>query len=399
MVTAKTLKSACAAAQKVLDGHVAQGHVSGMVALIGHGAERHVLTAGSKGLGADPMRRDTLFRIASMTKPVTAAAAMMLIEDGKLRLDEPVDRLLPELAHRRVLKAIDGPLDDTTPARRPITVEDLLTFRLGFGIVLGPPDSTPIQRAISEQGLMGFGMPDPTSPHDPDEWLRRLATLPLMAQPGEQWLYTTGSNVLGVLTARASGRSLPAFFQERIFTPLGMQDTAFYVPPDKRDRLASAYRPGASGLELYDDAAQSRWSAPPALPAGDSGLVSTVDDFFAFSQFLLHRGRVDGRQLLANTSIAAMTRDHLTPAQRAGGALILGADHGWGYGMAVALKDTAEGIPAGAYRWNGGFGTSWVTDPQSGVTAILLTQTLFQSADPPAVHKDFWRAVFRPDVA
>jgi CubicO group peptidase (beta-lactamase class C family) len=367
------------------------------VALIGHGDASQVVTIGTKALGgADPMRRDTIFRIASMTKPITAAAAMLLIEEGKLRLDEPVVRLLPELANRRVLKRIDSPLDDTVPARRAITVEDLLIFRLGLGMVPAPPDSFPIQRAITELGLVGFGLPDPTSPYDPDEWMRRLGTLPLMAQPGEQWLYTAGSDVLGVLTARASGQSLPMFLQERIFAPLGMKDTSFFVPPDKLDRLPVGYLPKPGGLEVYDEAATSAWSKPPAFPAGDAGLVSTVDDYFAFSRLLLRRGRVGDRQLLSAASVRAMTKDHLTPAQRTGGRIFLGPNHGWGYGMAIEIKTSAEGIPAGAYGWSGGLGTSWEADPRSDVTAILMTQTMFDSPDTPAVHKDFWRAVFHP---
>ena len=385
------------ALRDVLQGHVARGYTSGAVALISHGEDSHVVTVGAHSLGGtDPMRRDTIFRVASMTKPITATAAMMLIEDGRLRLDEPVDRLLPELANRRVLKRIDGPLDDTEPAERAITIEDLLTFRLGLGLILAPSGTYPIQRAIAELGIVGFGPPDPTSPHDPDEWLQRLATLPLMAQPGEQWLYTTGSNVLGVLIARASRQSLPAFLQERIFAPLGMVDTAFHVPPEKLDRLPTGYRPMAGSLEAYDEPARSGWCTPPAFPAGDAGLVSTVDDFFAFSRFLLRRGRTGNRQLLSEASVAAMTKDHLTPAQRAGGQMILGPDRGWGYGMAVVLGTTADGIPAGTCGWSGGLGTTWVADPRSDLTAILMTQTMFTSPDPPQVHKDFWRVVFRP---
>jgi CubicO group peptidase (beta-lactamase class C family) len=368
--------------------------------MVGDADGAQVLAIGASAVGgADPMRRDTIFRIASMTKPVTAAAAMMLIEEGKLRLDEPVDRLLPELAGRRVMKKIDGPVDDTVPAERPITVEDLLTFRLGLGMALAPPRAWPIQRAIADLGLVGFGPPDPGSPLDPDEWMRRLGTLPLMAQPGERWLYTAGSNVLGVLVARAAGRPLPAFLEERIFEPLGMKDTAFHVPAGKLARLPAAYRTAPSGLARYDEPAHSRWAVPPAFPAGDSGLVSTVDDSLAFSRLLLAGGRAGGSRLLAEASVAAMTRDHLTPAQRAGGEVILGAGRGWGYGMSVVLSATAEGIPAGAFGWNGGLGTSWLAEPATGLTVILMTQTMFDRADPPDVHKDLWRAVFGPSVA
>jgi CubicO group peptidase (beta-lactamase class C family) len=344
--------------------------------------------------GLAPMRRDTIFRITSMTKPVTAAAAMMLVEDGRLRLDEPVDRLLPELAGRRVLKRIDGPLDDTVAANRPIVVEDLLSFRLGLGIVLAPPGAYPIQRAIAELDLLGFGPPDPSVPYDPDEWIRRLGTLPLMAQPGETWMYTTGSNVLGVLIARASGRSLPAFLQDRIFAPLGMTDTGFHVPPEKLGRLPTCYRPTPEGLLLYDDPADSAWARPPAFPQGDAGLVSTVDDYFAFSRLLSRKGRVDRRHLLSQASVEAMTHNHLTPEQGATGGVILAADHGWGYGLAVALKDTGDGEPAGSYGWSGGFGTSWLVEPSTDRTSIVMTQTMFGSPEPPTLHQDVWRAVF-----
>ena len=165
------------------------------------------------------MRRDTIFRIASMTKPVTATAVMMLVEEGQLRLDEPVDRLLPELANRGVLRRIDAELDDTVPARRPITVEDLLTFRCGHGLILAPPGRYPIQKAIADLGI--FGPPDRALPLEGDAWMQRLSGLPLLAQPGEDWLYGTGSNIQGVLVARASGQSLSRFCEERIFRPLG----------------------------------------------------------------------------------------------------------------------------------------------------------------------------------
>jgi CubicO group peptidase (beta-lactamase class C family) len=170
----------------LMAGHVQRGAVPGVVTLVSRRGKVHVNVVGAKALGGgDPIRRDTIFRITSMTKPITAAAAMILVEECKLRLDEPVDRLLPELAHRKVLRRIDGPLEDTVPATRPITLRDLLTFRMGFGLIWGPPDKYPIQRAISELQIVGFGPPNQATPYDPDEWLRRLATLPLMHQPGE----------------------------------------------------------------------------------------------------------------------------------------------------------------------------------------------------------------------
>jgi len=206
--------------REVMAGHVERGVMPGLVTVVSRRGETHVETIGMKAMGGtQPMARDTLFRIASMTKPITAAAAMILVEECKLRLDDPVDTLLPELANRRVLKSLDGPVDDTVPANRPITLRDLLTFRLGFGMLLAPPGAYPIQAAIDEAG---FAPGPESSPLTPDQWMKNLGSLPLLHQPGEGWMYHTGSDVLGVLIARATGRSLEAFLAERIVGPLGM---------------------------------------------------------------------------------------------------------------------------------------------------------------------------------
>ena len=206
--------------------------------LVSRRGEVEVDVIGAKAAGgSEPLRRDSLFRISSMTKPITAAAAMILVEESRLQLDEPVDRLLPELSDRRVLRRIDGPLDDTVPARRAITLRDLLTFRMGFGLLWGPQDATPIQRAARDLHLVAFGPPAPRAQPAPDVWMRRFGTLPLMHQPGEAWLYNTGSDVLGVLVARAAGQPLETFLGERIFEPLDMKDTGFSVPASKHARL------------------------------------------------------------------------------------------------------------------------------------------------------------------
>jgi CubicO group peptidase (beta-lactamase class C family) len=396
---AREVKTIALAVGTVLRRHIDTGYVSGAVALIARADEAELVIIGDKSRERpDPMRRDSIFRISSMTKPITAAATMMLIDDGWLRLKDPVQRWLPELAHRRVLRHIGGPLDDTVPAKRPITVEDLLTFRCGLGIILTPPDTYPMQRQISALQLVGFGPPDPASPITPDEWLKRLATLPLMAQPGEQWIYNTGSYILGVLLARVTGTSFPELLQRRVFEPLGMKDTGFFVPAGNRERLVSAYRLEAGRPQLEDAPATSAWSSAPAFPDGGAGLVSTADDYHAFSHWLLAQGRIGRRRLLSPASIALMTTDRLTPAQRLAGAPILGAGRGWGYGMSVVVASSAQGLPVGTYGWNGGLGTTWVADPQSGVTAILLTQTQFTSPAVPAVHQEFWHAVFSPSL-
>jgi CubicO group peptidase (beta-lactamase class C family) len=378
-----------------LQAGVASGYTPGCIAWIGHRDDGDAIVVGSRSHAhAVPLTRDCIFRISSMTKPVTAAAALMLVEEGKLRLQEPVERLLPELANRKVLRRPEGALDDTEPARRSVTVEDLLTLRLGWGLILAPPDATPLQRRIRELQLLGFGPPEPSSPLTPDEWLKRLGSLPLMAQPGERWLYNTGSYVLGALVARASGKALPVFMQERIFGPLGMKDTGFSVPAGKISRLVDACRRNSGKLEVYDPAATSRWSHTPAFPDGGAGLVSTIDDYAAFSRMLLQRGEHNGRRILSEASVAAMTSNQLTPGQSLQGAPILEAGRGWGYGVSVVGSESAQSLPAGAYGWNGGLGSSWLAAPRSGTTAILLTMTAFDSPETPPLHRQFWQNVF-----
>ena len=381
-----------------LERHIAQGYAPGVVALISRGDQTHVLPLGTKAFGDPaPMPRNALFRIASMTKAITAAAVMILVEDGKVRLDEPIDRLLPELADRKVLRRIDGALDDTVPAVRPITVEDLLTFRLGLGVVFAAPGSTPILRAIESLQICGFGPPNPTQPFGPDEWMKRLGTLPLMHQPGARWMYTTGSDIQGVLIARASGKSLPAFFQERILGPLGMTDTAYGIPRAKLDRFTTAYRQENGQVVARDLPTASRWEHEPLFPEGDSGLISTAEDYLAFARMLLAGGTYGDKRLLSEASVRAMTTDHLSTAQRTepDAEAILTKGRGWAYGLSVVTDPSPRGPAEDAIGWNGGAGTSWISDPRRDLTAILLTQREFESPDPPAIHKEFWAAAYQ----
>jgi CubicO group peptidase (beta-lactamase class C family) len=383
----------------VMAGFVERGEVPGLVALISRRGETHVEALGMKTLGGSgPIQRDTIFRIASMTKPITAAAAMILVEECKLRLDDPVDELLPELADRRALKRLDGPLDDTEPAKRSITLRDLLTFRMGFGIVMGPPGTYPIQTAADDL-LLGQGPPKPLLPPAPDEWIRRFGTLPLMHQPGEKWMYHTGSDVLGVLIARASGQPFEIFLRERIFEPLGMEDTAFGVPASKVDRLATAYSTNfkTGALEFYDSAEGGQWSQPPAFPSGGGGLVSTIDDYFAFGRMMLNHGRHNGGRIVSRPSVETMTIDHLTPAQKALSGLVPGYfdGHGWGFGVAVVTRREDVAAPVGSYGWDGGLGTSWRSDPSEDMVTILLTQASWTSPVPPRVSRDFRTAAYQ----
>ena len=381
----------------VMAGYVERGEVPGIVTAVSRRGDAHVDAIGTKAVGGGaPVARDTIFRIASMTKPIIAVATLILVEECVLRLDEPVDRLLPELAGRRVLRALDAALDDTVPAQRPITVRDLLTFRMGFGIVMAPPDTYPIQRAMTEL-LLGQGPPGASTP-PPDEWLRRLGTLPLMYQPGERWVYHTGSDVLGVLIARAAGQPLEAFLRERIFEPLGMRDTGFSVPAAGLDRLATSYwtNPQTRALDLYDDAKTGQWSRPPAFPSGGGGLVSTVDDYMAFGQMMLNAGRHERTRILSRASIETMTTDQLTPAQKAVSGLINDYfdSHGWGFGVAMVTRRTDVAGSIGSFGWDGGLGTSWRSDPREEMVGILLTQASWTSPNPPNVALDFWTSAY-----
>jgi CubicO group peptidase (beta-lactamase class C family) len=383
----------------VLAGYVERGEVPGIVSLVSRRGEVHVDAIGMKAVGgSDPIRRDTIFRIASMTKPIAAAAAMILVEECKLRLDEPVDRLLPELADRSVLRRLDGPLDDVVPANRAISLRDLLTFRMGFGIVMAPPGSYPIQQAVAELQLFE-GPPRPLTTPEPDEWIRRLGTLPLMHQPGERWLYHTGSDVLGVLVARASGQPFETFLRERLFEPLGMKDTGFSVPAAKLDRLATSYwtNPATGAVELFDAAEGGQWSRPPAFPSGGGGLVSTVDDYLAFGRMMLNRGKHGSERILSRPSVDTMTTDHLTDEQKAASGLLPGYfdSRGWGFGVSVVTRREDLAGSIGRFGWDGGLGTSWCSDPKEDLVGILMTQRAWTSPNPPDVCRDFWTLAYQ----
>jgi CubicO group peptidase (beta-lactamase class C family) len=391
--------AARASVRDVMEDLVAQGAIPGAVWLLARGHHVHVDSVGVTTVdGSAPMRRDTIFRIASMTKAVTAAAVMMLVEDGKLALDAPAQRWLPELANRRVLRRIDGPIDDTVPAQRPITVRELMNFTFGFGML--PDPALPIQRAVDDLQLVN-GPPVPMTPHDPDEWMRRFGTLPLMHQPGAQWMYNTGSLIQGVLVRRAARQDFAAFLRERIFGPLGMRDTDFFVPPSKLDRFAGVayFTDPASGEKTRMDAdgAASAYASPPVFPSGAGGLVSTVDDYFSFARMLLNGGVHGRRRLLSARSVRAMTSDQLTPEQRAASSFDyfmpgFFATRGWGYGVSVVTHpDDTSRVP-GRYGWDGGFGTSWFNDPNRDLVGIVMTQSvdfLFAGG-----RDDFWRAVY-----
>lgn len=328
-----------------------------------------------------------------MTKPIVAVAALILVEEYKLRLDDPVDALLPELADRRVLVDARGPIDGATvAARRPITLQDVLTFRLGMGMDFAAPWPQPFLDALAEREL-GAGPPEPQVPPPPDEWMRHLSTLPLLHQPGERWLYNTGADVLGVLIARAAGRSLDELLREHVFEPLGMVDTGFSVADI--DRFGTVYGTDPTGERFVFDPPDGQWATPPAFPSGAAGLVSTVDDLHAFGRMLLSGGRLpDGSRLLSRASIDAMTTDQIAVASGAPGPLPDGSQ-GWGFGVGVQIRRTALAPPIGGYGWAGGMGSLWTNDPTNELLGVILTSDAFAGPfPPPAVIQDFWTGAY-----
>jgi CubicO group peptidase (beta-lactamase class C family) len=369
--------------EEIVETAVARGDAPGVVAAVGRGDEGYVAAAGVMAAGGPPMRSDTLFRIASITKPVTAAVVLSLVEDGLLGLEEPVDRLLPELADRRVLRRPDGPLTDTIRAGRAVTTRDLLTFTWGFGMqgaMFMAPEPWPIVSAVAERELGSFGPPQPDTTPEPDTFMARLGELPLLAQPGERWLYSAGSQVLGVLAARAAGAPFEDVMREQVLAPLGMDDTAFYA--SDTSRLATAYE-RRDGELAVSDPPDGQWSRPPRFPDGAGGLVSTAEDLLRFGRMLLLPG---GNPVLTAGTVAEMTSDQLTPAQlaRVWPGFSFLDDRGWGYGVSV----TDWG-----YTWDGGFGTAWSNVPAQDLTVVVLTQRAVDETGLPAVCEEVRTAI------
>jgi CubicO group peptidase (beta-lactamase class C family) len=371
----------------ILQTYVGNGSVPGAVGLMARGDRVEVAAAGSADVGGtSPMARDSIFRVASITKPITAAAVMMLVEDRRIALEDPVRQWLPELASPAVVRTPASPVDDVVPAVRPITVADLLTFRAGYGF---PSDfSLPAVGLLFSE--LKQGPPQPQLVAAPDEWMAALSRIPLLHQPGEAWLYNTCSDIAGVLIARVSGRPLPEFLAERLFGPLGMVDTGFDVPAGKLARFTSYYRTDpAGGLELVD-APGGQWSSLPAFPSAAGGLVSTVDDWHSFARMLLAGGRAGGRQLLSPASVRQMTTDQLTQPQRDASRLFL-EGQGWGFGGSVDVEAIDPWNVPGRYGWVGGTGTAAHITPSTGTVSILLSQMEMAGPTAPALMRDFWR--------
>ena len=349
-----------------------------IVGLRDHG-ETTVEALGMTGPGGeDALSVDALVRISSNTKPMVAALTLLLAQDGVLALDDPVERFLPELADRRVLRRLDGPIHQTEPARHAMTIEDLLTMRMGFGWVF-ESECPAVAKAIELE--LGFGPPDPRGPPRPEEWIARFATLPLLEQPASVWRYELAFAVLGVLVSRAAGCPLDVALTDRLLGPLGMTDTAFVADPE---RLVPAFVRHENILAPFDGVADSRWATSPRFPDARGGLVSTAADLLRFAGMLLDHGS----GLLTPASVAAMTTDQLTPEQRAGPSAVTFLDSGgWGYGVGVAHSAAGR-----RYGWGGGLGTLWYSWPDHDLAAVLLTQVLPPS---PEVFNTFTNTVER----
>jgi len=349
---------------------VASGLLAGAVTLVWHRGEvLQVNAIGHRDAEAGlPMRRDTIFRIASMTKPVTVAAAMTLVQEGRIALSDPVDRWLPELAEMRVLAEPTGPLDCTVPARRPITIEDLMTHRSGLAYAFSV--TGPIGRAYAQLSLR----------QDADHWLAEVAGLPLVHQPGERLTYSHATEVLGIAVSRIEGKPLHTVLDERILAPLGMADSGFFISGDKRDRAATMYRLDARE-GLRHDAMGPIPVREPRFCQGGASLVSTADDYLRFARMLLGGGEVDGVRVLSEESVRLMRTDRLTEEQKR--QPFLGAPfwvgRGFGLNLSVVTEPSKSQLlfgpgGAGTFNWPGAYGTWWQADPANDLILIYLIQ-------------------------
>jgi CubicO group peptidase (beta-lactamase class C family) len=363
-VTGGTMTEVSRLLQELLNRHVLAGTIPGGVALSGTG-NAEVVAAGVASIGGGPMGEDAIMRIQSMTKAITSVAALRLVEAGRLELDQSLVDWLPELADRQVLRGPTAELDDTVPACRAITLRHLLTNASGYGMVI---QASPLQTAMAANGTEAG--PEPPA-MGADEWLRRLAEVPLAFQPGEGWRYHHSFAILGILISRVTGRPLAEHLAEDVFWPLGMTDTAMWVPEGKLNRLPAAYRHGDEGLVELEPAGGGFYAGPPSFDVSHGELVSTARDYHRFARMLADGGRVNGRPVISPDHLQQMTSDQVPAACKTADSFFPGFWDGTGWGFGVAVK--TEGPQRGRIGWSGGLGTNFFVDPD-GTVGVLLTQ-------------------------
>jgi CubicO group peptidase (beta-lactamase class C family) len=367
-----TIAEVSRALQELLNRHVLAGTIPGGVALMGAG-NAEVVTAGVTSVGGGPMGEDAIMRIQSMTKAIESVAALRLVEAGRVDLDQSLVDWLPELADRQVLRSQKAELDDTVPAYRAITLRHLLTNASGYGMVI---EASPLQQAMAANGTEAG--PEPPA-MGADEWLRRLAELPLAFQPGEGWRYHHSFAVLGILISRVTGRPLGEHLAEDVFGPLGMTDTALWVPEGKLDRLPAAYRHGEGGLVEIEPAGGGFYAGPPSFDVSHGELVSTARDYHRFTRMLVEGGRVNGQPMISPDHLQQMSSDQVPAACKTADSFFPGFWDGTGWGFGVAVK--TEGPQRGRIGWSGGLGTDFFADTD-GTVGVLLTQV--------EMGKDIW---------
>lgn len=350
-----------------------KGPLAGIVDIVcRHGEIAHVDVLGWQDVeNRIPMKRDSLFRIASMSKPVTGAAALILMDEGKLSLSDPVEKFLPELANRQIVRDLTGPLDNVYDSPRSITITDLMTHRSG----IATPDNTkgPLVDAFVAADAKGRA-------EGYDVWLKGIGALPLAHKPGTEFRYGNSTDFLGAVVARASGMKLGDFLQQRIFGPLGMVDTGFWVPEKKWGRLCAPYAMDKDGKRVQGTSRPL--DKPPAFEAGAGGLVSTADDYLKFARMLLGQGKLSDTRILSRSAVGLMTADHLTREQRM--QPFQGIRDYWagqGFGLTVAvIDDVARWTPsngyssAGSFYWPGATACQWQADPKEDMITIHMVQ-------------------------
>ena len=364
LVKGGTIAEVNTALRDLLIRHVDAGTIPGGVALLGAG-NAEVVTAGVASVGGGPVGEDAIMRIQSMTKPITSVAALRLVEAGRLELDQSLADWLPELADRQVLRDPTAELDDTVPARRAITLRHLLTNTCGYGMVI---QASPLQQAMAANGTEAG--PEPPAMGS-DEWLGRLTELPLAFQPGEGWRYHHSFAVLGILISRVTGRPLGEHLAEDVFGPLGMTDTALWVPEGKLDRLPAAYRHGDEGLVEIEPAGGGFYAGPPSFDVSHGELVCTAQDYHRFTRMLAEGGRVNGQPMISPEHLQQMSSDQVPAVCKTADSFFPGFWDGTGWGFGLAVK--TEGHQRGRIGWSGGLGTDFFADPD-GTVGILLTQ-------------------------